>query len=186
MNNVKESKGINLVALTITIIVLLILSGIQIMVLTNVGLFEKTKQAKQSSENAQELENKTVEEYEKKIGEIAGSRDSKELSVEYKTNITFNEEYVDVEKSRLTVVKYGNVATVTGYITLAQTNSNGSFIYLENLPKPIDDLYFVASDENAQKVNMKIDKDGIMYNYWSGNTIKKGNQIRWSMTYICE
>ena len=67
MNNVKESKGINLVALTITIIVLLILSGIQIMVLTNVGLFEKTKQAKQSSENAQELENKTVEEYEKKI-----------------------------------------------------------------------------------------------------------------------
>ena len=39
----KESKGITLVALVITIIILLILAGISISSLTNTGIFEKAK-----------------------------------------------------------------------------------------------------------------------------------------------
>ena len=56
----KTQKGITLVALVITIIILLILAGISIASLTQTGLFEKAKDAKQKSENAQAEENATL------------------------------------------------------------------------------------------------------------------------------
>ena len=49
----KNTKGITLVALVITIVILLILAGISIQSITNTGLFEKAKEAKQKSENAE-------------------------------------------------------------------------------------------------------------------------------------
>ena len=74
--NSKTFKGITLIALVITIIILLILAGISISALTQTGLFEKTNKAKQKSENAQALENATLADYENSINEIvtAGSR----------------------------------------------------------------------------------------------------------------
>ena len=54
----KKSKGITLVALVITIILLLILSGISIYALTNTGIFQKAKDAKQASENAEKNKKK--------------------------------------------------------------------------------------------------------------------------------
>ncbi len=48
----KQSKGITLIALVITIIILLILAGISIATLTNTGLFGKAKEAKEKSEMA--------------------------------------------------------------------------------------------------------------------------------------
>ena len=47
-----KNKGITLVALVITIIILLILAGISISALTNTGIFGKAKDAKQKSEDA--------------------------------------------------------------------------------------------------------------------------------------
>ena len=46
MKKLKQNKGITLVALVITIVILLILAGISIQALTNTGLFEKAKDAK--------------------------------------------------------------------------------------------------------------------------------------------
>lgn len=63
----KESKGITLVALVITIIILLILAGISISSLTNTGIFEKAKEAKNKSENAESEQNKKLDEFEKEI-----------------------------------------------------------------------------------------------------------------------
>ena len=63
----KNSKGITLVALVITIIILLILAGISISALTNTGIFQKAKEAKQKSENAQKEEDRLISEYEKEI-----------------------------------------------------------------------------------------------------------------------
>ena len=54
----KKSKGITLVALVITISLLLILSGISISALTNTGIFQKAKDAKQASENAEKNKKK--------------------------------------------------------------------------------------------------------------------------------
>lgn len=53
----KSTKGITLVALVVTIIILLILAGVSIAALTNTELFEKAKKAEHESKNAQELEN---------------------------------------------------------------------------------------------------------------------------------
>lgn len=54
MDQVRENeKGITLIALVVTIIVLLILAGITISQLTGNGLFEKAKQAKEESTKAQ-------------------------------------------------------------------------------------------------------------------------------------
>ena len=88
-NNLKKEKGITLVALVITIIILLILAGITISTLTQNGLFEKAKEAKVRSEEAQKLENETLEEYEKEITKAtressnAEKYDISSLSTEY-------------------------------------------------------------------------------------------------------
>ena len=63
----KNSKGITLVALVITIIILLILAGISISALTNTGIFQKAKNAKQKSEDAELDQNTKLDEYENEI-----------------------------------------------------------------------------------------------------------------------
>ena len=68
----KKSKGITLVALVITIIILLILAGISISALTQTGLFSRAKQAEQKSKDAQEEENTTLGTYENEINEYLG------------------------------------------------------------------------------------------------------------------
>lgn len=65
----KSQKGITLVALVITIIILLILAGISIASLTGSGLFDKAKKAKNESLNAQNVENAILNEYETTINE---------------------------------------------------------------------------------------------------------------------
>lgn len=62
----KKEKGITLVALVVTIIILLILAGVAITTLTQTGLFENAKQAKNKTENAQIEENTILGSYENK------------------------------------------------------------------------------------------------------------------------
>ncbi len=71
----KKNKGITLVALVITIVILLILAGISIAQLTGNGLFENAKLAKEKSENAIEEENEKLSQYGDIINEyIDGTR----------------------------------------------------------------------------------------------------------------
>ncbi len=65
----KNTKGITLVALVITIVILLILAGISIQAITQTNLFDKAKQAKNITENAQKEENKVLSEYIDKMNE---------------------------------------------------------------------------------------------------------------------
>ena len=67
MKKYRSNKAITLVALIITIVILLILAGISISTLTNTGIFQKAKDAKKASENAQKEEDKLISEYEKEI-----------------------------------------------------------------------------------------------------------------------
>ena len=68
-----KNKGITLVALVITIIILLILAGISISALTNQGLFGKAKESKEKSENAQKEEQNILNEYEEKLDKYSES-----------------------------------------------------------------------------------------------------------------
>ena len=54
MINKNKDRGITLVALVITIIILLILATISIQSLTNTGLFKKAQEAKEKTQNAEE------------------------------------------------------------------------------------------------------------------------------------
>ena len=63
----KNQKGITLVALVITIIILLILAGISISTLTNTGIFEKAKDAKEKSEAEEKQQSETLDSYEKEL-----------------------------------------------------------------------------------------------------------------------
>lgn len=63
----KNNKGITLVALVITIIILLILAGISIMSLTNTGIFGKAQDAKTKSAEAETNQKATLDEYETEL-----------------------------------------------------------------------------------------------------------------------
>lgn len=70
----KKDKGITLVALVITIIILLILAGVAIASLTNKGLFDKTKIAKQNTLEGILKENIILNEYENELNEYTGEK----------------------------------------------------------------------------------------------------------------
>ena len=84
----KNSNGITLIALIITIIILLILAGISISALTQTGLFSRAKQAEQLSKEKQEEENVTLGTYENEIGKYLGNNTntSEELKLVDKVN----------------------------------------------------------------------------------------------------
>ena len=69
----KKSNGITLVALVITIVILLILAGISISALTNTGIFQKAKDAKQKSEDASEKEQSLLYEYEDELSKYTSN-----------------------------------------------------------------------------------------------------------------
>ena len=73
MKKLKQQKGITLVALVITIIILLILAGISIASLTQTGLFKKAKEAKQNTLDAQLKENTILNEYDELIAKYGSS-----------------------------------------------------------------------------------------------------------------
>ena len=63
----RKNKGITLIALVITIIILLILSGISISALTNQGLFKNAKLAKEKAEKEQKKETSLLDQYESEL-----------------------------------------------------------------------------------------------------------------------
>ena len=69
----EKSKGITLVALVITIVILLILAGISISTLTNTGIFQKAKDAKKAGENAEKEQNAILSEYEKEMDQYGNN-----------------------------------------------------------------------------------------------------------------
>ena len=78
MKNLKETKGITLVALVITIIILLILAGISISSLTGSGLFKKAEDAKYKTERTEIIEKVRIDIFEKQT-ENLGKFEENEL-----------------------------------------------------------------------------------------------------------
>ena len=71
MKKIIENKGITLVALVITIIILLILAGVAIAQLQDNGLFGKANIAKTKHENAQIEEDDLLQQYENAIADTS-------------------------------------------------------------------------------------------------------------------
>lgn len=66
----RNENGITLVALVITIVILLVLAGISISTLTNTGIFEKVKDAKKKSEDAQKEQDEMLYKYEDELSKF--------------------------------------------------------------------------------------------------------------------
>jgi len=81
MRKTNGQKGITLVALVITIIILLILATISIQALTNTELFAKAQEAKEKTKNATENQAKTLNEYEDELNKyVSGTTQTQKLA----------------------------------------------------------------------------------------------------------
>ena len=75
MKKYKSQRGITLIALVITIIILLILAGISIAALTNQGLFKNAKEAQNAMDKAEGEQGKVLNEYEDEINKYLENDD---------------------------------------------------------------------------------------------------------------
>ena len=82
----KNQKGITLVALVITIVILLILAGISISTLTNTGIFEKAKDAKEKSEAEEKQQSETLDSYEKELNKYTSDNLEENIGVKFEKN----------------------------------------------------------------------------------------------------
>ena len=106
-NTLRRNKGITLIALVVTIIVLLILAGISIAMLTGQnGILNRAAEAKEKTGVAQEDEEKTLQGYEDIIAQYTGSLPSRAETKPYFPNSTFS--YKEGDLSMGLVIKDSN------------------------------------------------------------------------------
>ena len=96
-------KGITLIGLVITIIILLILAGISISALTNQGLFEKAKEAKEKSKYAQQEEQKNLNQYEDEINSYMSGIKKVKDNIDIVLSKTKNIELKDEKGNKIVV-----------------------------------------------------------------------------------
>ena len=130
-----KNKGITLVALVITIIILLILAGISISALTNTGIFGKAKDAKQKSANAELDQNTKLDEYENEIDKYLPKKNNNKTVEQSKEKVLSTEkniELVDTKENKIVIPAgfkiTGDATTVDKGIVIedATVDSNGN------------------------------------------------------------
>ncbi|MFR2197643.1 MAG: SUMF1/EgtB/PvdO family nonheme iron enzyme [Clostridia bacterium] len=96
-DTLRRNKGITLIALVVTIIVLLILAGISIAMLTGQnGILNRAAEAKEKTRAAQEDENEKLQGYEKIINQYAENLPIGEETTPYLPNSTFSKKEGDL------------------------------------------------------------------------------------------
>ena len=102
-----KDKGITLIALVITIIILLILAGISISALTNQGLFKNAKAAQNATEKAEKEQGQRLNEYEDEINKYLENEDENTKAFKEKVgkvlSTTDNTEIKDAKNNKIVV-----------------------------------------------------------------------------------
>ena len=102
-----KDKGITLIALVITIIILLILAGISISALTNQGLFKNAKAAQNATEKAEAEQGQRLNEYEDEINKYLENEDENTKAFKEKVgkvlSTTDNTEIKDAKNNKIVV-----------------------------------------------------------------------------------
>ena len=118
----KEVKGITLVTLVVTIIVLLILAGVAIsFTLGEDGIFKRAKKATETYENAQRNEEESLKELSNYLDDIINGNTNDEKTEKNKPN-------KPILKTGMTAIKF-NEPTETSNGTVVETNENDSKWY---------------------------------------------------------
>ena len=139
MKKIRKNWGITLIALIVTIVILLILSGVAIVQLNNNGLLKNTKTARERYSNSQKVENATIDDYSNQIDnyEVAGNgRDTVTISKEeyenlkninkYSTNETKIGTYIDETPiyQKTIVIKNDEKSTTYNHCKSIETDTN--------------------------------------------------------------
>ena len=166
MEKTRKNKGITLVALVITIIILLILAGVSIQAITNTGLFENAKKAQEQSEISEDMETIKLENSSYIIEQTT--------STEKKTFL----EYLD-EKGY--IVNYENESKTIGTVTL-----NGRE-YEINTEEGFTIKYIGKADGTAMlmprfsKVEAVVEGSTIKVNVELKKSTEEGTKIKYSI-----
>ena len=187
----KQEKGITLIALVITIIILLILAGVSIAVLTGEdGILNKAKLAKERSEQAEQEENKILKQYEELLGTYGKELPENTTDTEAGTIVKMPNGWYTTTPNEVET-KEGNVVIPSKKIANVYATSDGKG---NTIPVPYGFYYVggtltsgvVISDNQTDKNKYKGMEDvpaGVAYN--SDGTVNKeqcelqGNQFVW-------
>ena len=124
--NIRNKRGITLVALVITIIILLILAGISISALTNTGLFANAKRAKEEEKRAEIEENLNLMLYE---WNIDNAKDGKNL-------IDFlNEKVLEKKIEYVEKIEDGVEVYIGEYVALVDNNGKIKNVEIDLKPR---------------------------------------------------
>ena len=177
----KNNKGITLVALVITIIILLILAGITIASLRSSGLFSAAQDAKTKTEEKTEEENTILEEYEDAITEqVTGKKPLKPLETNKKYES--KAELKDANGNKIVVpagFKIVSDATTNNATTVDQgiviedatgTDTNGSqFVWI-----PVGDIKKADGTTTSIALNRySFDSNGVATEFTSTDFIEE-------------
>ena len=108
-----KNKGITLIALVITIIILLILAGISISALTNQGLFKNAKAAQNATEKAEKEQGQRLNEYEDEINKYLNNANEDEKIGLITDNI--NKELSKTDNTKLKDEKGNRIVVPAGF-----------------------------------------------------------------------
>ena len=121
----KNTKGITLVALVITIVILLILAGISISALTNKGIFQMAKDAKQKSEDAALDQNTKLDEYENEIDKYIPKANSLAKAVKVGDYVAYTPDKLDksaLDKLKENLNTYSGARNLKTYSAIGRDN----------------------------------------------------------------
>ncbi len=157
----KNEKGITLVALVITIIVLLILAGVTLsMVMGDSGIFGKANNAKEQTQlsNAEEIIKLAV--LENKVKSVSGDADAltnEELKTEIEKKLT--EQGYTVNGS--TVTYYGDkTIDIENYLDKEKTTTYTAYNVGDQVTVEGENFYVIkASSESEEKVTLLAEKN---------------------------
>ena len=165
---VKENKGITLIALVVTIIVLLILATVSIAVLTGEnGILNKTAKAKNETEKAQVNETLILNEYEKYLNNVLGGITQEEPELGGLDTVTGDEETptkVQDSLKNVVVVPPGFVVqnpedNVEDGIVIVDKNNEktagSEFVWI-----PVGKIHSTKGDKEIELKRYVFDRDG--------------------------
>ena len=187
----KKNKGITLVALVITIIILLILAGISISALTNTGIFQKAKDAKQKSADAELDQNTKLDEYENEIDNYLPKQNSNKTVEQAKEKVLSTEkniELIDAKENKIVIPAgfkiIGEATTVDKGIVIEDATSGATagsqFVWV-----PVGKITKADGTETEIKLNRytfasdgtPTEKNNEVINSYFSETESKGNTV---------
>ena len=161
----ENRKGITLVALVITIIILLILATISIQSLTNTGLFKNAEKARELTEEKTAEEKKILDSYEEEMGIASGAKEytAAKTMAEAQTDDMLakkvNSSITDAYGNKITVpagfkikvdATTNNATTVNQGIVIVDSNEN-EFVWI-----PVGKIYtdVAKTEANAKTIEL--------------------------------